>query len=59
MITEESISYKINQEQICSNEFQKVIVHIWAIANLTWSTKTATEMRADNYAYKMTHSNLK
>lgn len=59
LITEESISYIISQEQICSNEFQNVMVHKWVIANSACSTKIAAEMKADNYVYKMAHSNLK
>lgn len=59
LITEESISYIVTQEQICSNVFQNVKVHKWVILNLACSTKIAAEMKADNYVYKMVHSNLK
>lgn len=60
LITEESISYIISQEQICSNEFQNVMVHKWVIASSACSTKIAAKMKADNYVYKMSHhSNLK
>lgn len=59
LIIEKSISSIISQEQICSNEFQKVIVHKWIITSLTCSTKIATEMKADNYVYKIAHNDLK
>lgn len=59
LITEETISYTISQEQICSNEFQNIMAHQWLIANLACSTKIATEIKTGNCVYQMAHSNLK
>jgi len=59
LVTQKSVTYIISQEQICSNDFQNVMVHKWTIANLTCSTKIAAEMKADNYVYQMAPSNLK
>lgn len=47
-MTEETISYTVTQEQICSNDFQNIMAHQWLIANSACSTKIATETKTDN-----------
>lgn len=55
LITEETISYTISQEQICSNELQNILAHQRLITNLACSTKIATDRKTDNSVYKMAH----